>query len=282
MTTSAIYEPGEKTHRDENFPVASYLIAGKYRPTILAFYRFARASDDVADHPHLQEKEKILLLDQFEATLLGKSDAIADALPLREALATHGLSPRHALDLLIAFKQDASKQRYRNWDELIQYCMFSAAPVGRFVLDVHGENKSTWTASDNLCVALQIINHLQDCKADYERLNRIYIPEETFARYGAAEHMLGSAQAPQPLRECITDLARKTEFLLGASLSTQVQDKRLRLEVTVIEKVAKRLLKMLLARDPLSERVHLTPLQFTSLTASSVLEMLTTKAKVAA
>src|SRR5579884_1225006 len=107
-----VWEPGEKTHRDENFPVASHFVSKRHRPVILSFYRFARAADDVADHPELSEREKIELLDRFEETLLGGSDAIEDALPLRAAIAERGLSPRQAQDLLVAFRMDASKRRY--------------------------------------------------------------------------------------------------------------------------------------------------------------------------
>ena len=123
--------------------------------SILAFYRFARAADDVADHPQLSESEKIPKLDQFEETLLGKTDAIEDALPLRAAIAERGLSPKHGQDLLVAFRMDASKQRYADWDDLIHYCSYSAMPVGRFVLDVHGESRATWPANDALCAAFR-------------------------------------------------------------------------------------------------------------------------------
>ena len=82
-------------------------------------------------------------------------------------LLERGLSPRHAQDLLAAFKLDVTKLRYRDWDDLISYCELSAMPVGRFVCDVHGESRTVWPANDALCAALQIINHLQDCKDDY-------------------------------------------------------------------------------------------------------------------
>ena len=71
-----------------------------------------------------------------------------------------------------------TKLRYRDWDDLIDYCRYSAMPVGRFVLDVHGESRDTWPANDALCAALQVINHLQDCAKDYRELNRVYIPED--------------------------------------------------------------------------------------------------------
>ena len=141
MTAGPVWEAGEKTHRDENFPVASHLVSKRHRPAILAFYRFARAADDVADHPKLSEREKIARLDLFEDTLLGRTDAIEDALPLRAAIAERGLSPKHGQDLLAAFRMDARKRRYADWADLIDYCTYSAMPVGRFVLDVHGESR---------------------------------------------------------------------------------------------------------------------------------------------
>ena len=100
----------------------------------------------------------------------------AAGVTLRAALAERNLSPQHAQDLLRAFRQDVTKLRYKDWDELIDYCRYSAMPVGRFVLDVHGESRATWPASDNVCAVLQIINHIQDCVKDHRNLDRVYIP----------------------------------------------------------------------------------------------------------
>ena len=99
-----------------------------------------------------------------------------------------------------AFRLDAHKNRYANWSELMDYCALSAAPVGRFVLDVHGEDPAIWPASDALCSALQIINHLQDCAEDYKRLNRVYLPLDTLGGHGATVEMLDRPKAPPPLR----------------------------------------------------------------------------------
>ena len=95
---------------------------------------------------------------------------------LRQALARARLTPQHALDLLEAFRRDVTKLRYADWDELMDYCRYSAMPVGRFVLDVHGEDRALWPANDALCAALQVINHLQDCAKDYRELDRVYLP----------------------------------------------------------------------------------------------------------
>ena len=156
-----------RTENDENFPVASRLVAPQHRPVILAFYRFVRKADDFADSGRLTPQEKLDALNAMDATLDGADDRDPEGVHLRKALEAHGLSPVHARDLLDAFRLDATKLRYRDWDDLIDYCRLSAMPVGRFVLDVHHESRALWPASDAICASLQIINHLQDCAADY-------------------------------------------------------------------------------------------------------------------
>jgi squalene synthase HpnC len=273
MTTTAEIR-ASKTHRDENFPVASLLIHPRHRGIILAFYRFARAADDVADHSALPEPEKLVRLDRLEETLLGKSDAAAEALPLRAALTERGLAPRHAQDLLTAFRMDVTKRRYQDWDDLIDYCTYSAMPVGRFVLDVHGESRDTWPASDALCAALQIINHLQDCGTDYRNLDRVYIPLDDLRREGVSVEALGGGKASPGLKRCVRHLAERTSTLLGQSKQFPglVNDMRLGLEIAVIHRLARNLIALLLQRDPLSERVHLTAGGVTALTAAGIVE----------
>jgi phytoene/squalene synthetase len=132
-------------------------------------------------------------------------------------------------------------------------------PVGRFVLDVHGESRAIWPANDALCAALQIINHLQDCGADYRNLDRVYIPLDVFAETGAAVDGLGAERAAPALREAVHRLAHRTADLLRRSrpFSASIEDTRLGLEVAVIQSLAERLARMLSRRDPLSQRVHL-------------------------
>ncbi len=244
----------------ENFPVASWLIAPAHRATVMAFYAFARAADDIADSPALPPDEKVRRLDLFEDTLCGRSDAAASALPLRAALARTGLSPRHALDLLVAFRMDATKLRYATFDELLGYCRYSAAPVGRFVLAVHGEAEATWPANDALCAALQIINHLQDCGKDYRAIDRVYLPADLLAAHGVDVAALAAPAASPALRAVLRAVAERNAALLrhGASFPAQVQDRRLRLETAVIARLATKLNGWLLTRDPLAERVHLS------------------------
>jgi len=239
--------------------VASWLIHPLHRPPILAFYEFVRTADDIADHASLPAQEKLALMDRLEGSLSGKNDDEPVGVALRSQLAARQLSARHALDLLTAFRMDVTKLRYRDWDDLIGYCSYSAMPVGRFVLDVHGESRVTWPANDALCAALQIINHLQDCGKDYRNLDRVYIPLDLFIETGATIQSLGAASASPALRACIRRLARRTGDLLRDSrtFSPSIQDPRLAMEVAVIQGLAERLVVLLGRRDPLSERVHL-------------------------
>jgi hydroxysqualene synthase len=248
-----------KGHRDENFPVASRLIHPRHRGIILAFYEFVRVADDMADHPSLKPEEKLALLDRLEGSLLGRHDEVVEGMTLRAALRERDLQPRHAQDLLTAFRMDVTKLRYRDWDDLMNYCTYSAMPVGRFVLDVHGEDRSTWPANDALCAALQIINHLQDCQADYRTLDRVYVPLDALAATRATVEDLGQQGSSPALRQCLRNLAGRTSHLLDAAapFSTSIRDFRLGMEVAVIHALARRLVAMLTVRDPLSERVHL-------------------------
>jgi squalene synthase HpnC len=258
MTDASDLRSG-KTHRDENFPVASRLIQPKHREPILAFYEFVRTADDIADHAALTASEKIDLLDSLEADLLGTSDHSPEAVRLRRALAERGLSPQHAQDLLKAFRLDATKRRYADWADLMSYCAYSAMPVGRFVLDVHGESRATWPASDAVCAALQVINHLQDCGEDYRNLDRVYVPLDALAACGESVEALGADKATPGLRRCIGQLAQRTETLLhqGEALPGMIRDWRLGLEISVIHTLALRLARILRSSDPLSEETHL-------------------------
>jgi squalene synthase HpnC len=279
MTTASELRSG-KTHRDENFPVASWIIHRRHRALILAFYNFVRTADDIADHATLDASEKLRYLDLLEAELLGQGDSQPEAVKLRKALAERGMAPRHALDVLVAFRMDVTKLRYENWDEVIHYCRYSAMPVGRFMLDVHGESTSTWAASDALCAGLQINNHLQDCGKDYRNLNRVYLPRDALAAAGASVEQLGGDRAPPPLLRCLQAVALRTEVLLdeSKSLGAEVKDWRLGLEISVIQSFADRIVGMLKVRDPLSQRVHLGPMELLAYSAGGIAGEMTRRA----
>jgi squalene synthase HpnC len=258
MTQNATALNSGKGYNDENFPVASFLIHPRHRAVILAFYRFARTADDVADHETAGADEKLGLLRDMEATLVGKSNAVAEAIALREALATNNLSSQHARELLEAFRRDVTKLRYADWSELMDYCRYSAMPVGRFVLDVHGEDRGTWPLSDALCAALQVINHLQDCAKDFRVLNRVYLPLYMLSAAGIGVDVLAADRASPALRRVIAQLADQTATLLEQAkpFAGRIADFRLGLEVSVIQALAESLNHGLMNKDPLAQRVY--------------------------
>lgn len=253
-----------KSHRDENFPVAS-ILAPRHRAPVMCFYNFVRAADDISDHPTLRGDEKLALLDRLDNALTGVGPDEEVATRLRLICAERDLDVQHARDMLVAFRRDVTKLRYDNWDELIDYCRYSAMPVGRFVCDVHGENAArTWPANDALCAALQVINHLQDCAKDYRSLNRVYLTQDALAAHGATVEMLAAARAPEPLRATIRDLNEKTARLLDQSrpFADLIDDTRLAMNVGAIQALAEELVARLRVADPLSEKVHAGKLGF--------------------
>lgn len=271
MSDASSFRTG-KGHKDENFPVASFILKPAHRAPVMTFYRFARTADDVADHATASETEKLSRLETMRATLAGESDESPEALALRETLAQRSLSAAHGLDLLKAFTQDVTKRRYADWGELMDYCRYSASPVGRFVLDVHGESRALWPANDALCSALQVINHLQDCAKDYKAIDRVYLSEQDLAREATSVEALAAPASSPALRKVIVDHARRTAELLDRSrpFAAGIRDGRLAYEVALIQRLAEHLTAWLIARDPLSERVHHRPLEVAGLALAAL------------
>jgi squalene synthase HpnC len=254
-----------KGRGDENFPVGSWLIRRDLRVHVHAFYRFARNADDIADNPALADDDKLRRLDRMAAILDGVSGGTPRgespaAEAMRESLAATGVTPQHCHDVLRAFRQDAVKRRYRDWDDLMEYCRYSAAPVGRQLLDLHGENRTTWPASDALCAALQVLNHLQDCAADYRALDRIYLPLADLDAAGSGVEALAAPASSPGLRRVLDTMLDRTEMLIATArgLPPGVAASGLRWESAVIVGLAARLARRLRRGDPLASRVALT------------------------
>lgn len=259
--TANLETPSGKGRGDENFPVGSWLIRRELRPHVHAFYRFAREADDIADNPHLAAEDKVRRLARMEAVLDGAPGADSPAAAaMRRSLAETGVTAQHCRDVLHAFTMDATKLRYRDWDDLMGYCRYSATPVGRQVLDLHGESRDSWRWSDPLCDALQVLNHLQDCVADYRALNRVYLPARDLADCGSRLEDLAAPRVSPGLRRVIDRLLDGTDALIdkARALPRSVQSPGLRRETAVIVTLAERLAHRLRRGDPLAARVGLT------------------------
>lgn len=260
--TDGVEAPSGKDAAYENFPVGSFLLPAHLRPHVAVFYAFARAIDDIADSPDLAPEDKVSRLDGFEQTLLGRlpeKPAYAKAARMRDSMQATGVPTRHGVDLIAAFKQDAVKCRYDDWDDLLAYCRLSAAPVGRYLLDLHGGSADGYGPSDALCEALQVINHLQDCKDDYLTLDRVYLPQDWMAQAGVRVEDLAAERATPELREVLDRCIQGVETLLveARRLPWGLRDRRLAMESAAICAIAERLTGLLARRDPLPRRVEL-------------------------
>jgi hydroxysqualene synthase len=255
-----IASASSKTAGDENFPVGSWLLSARLRPHVATFYRFAREADDIADNPALAHHEKVGLLDQLGEAIKGPStDApgTSSAHRMRASLAVTGVTAQHCLDLLDAFRQDATKSRYADWDELMTYCARSADPVGRYLLDLHGEDAQNYGASDPLCSALQVINHLQDAKDDYRTLGRAYVPRDWLTAEGLDVDALNAAASDAALRRVLDRCLDGVDALLerAKALPLVLRSGRLALESAAILSLARDLAAALRSQDPIAERV---------------------------
>ena len=277
-THAPVEAPSGKGRGDENFPVGSWLIRRDRRVHVHAFYRFARNADDIADDPALAADDKLRRLDRMAAILDGAMGTESDldspaSAAMRESLAATGVTAQHCHDILRAFRLDAVKLRYRDWDDLMEYCRYSAAPVGRQLLDLHGESRAAWPASDALCAALQVLNHLQDCAADYHALDRVYLPLADLGAAGCTVEVLAAPAASPGLRQVLDGMLDRTESLIATAqgLPPLVAARGLRCEAAVIVALAARLARRLRRGDPLACRVALTKSDFAAAFLTGVL-----------
>ena len=253
-----------KNYKQENFPVGSRLLSRKIRPQMLIFYKFARAADDIADCSKLTPHEKIKRLNLFLKAITTSKTKISKAEDLKKIYIKNKIKINHAANLLKAFKQDAVKKRYKNWAELINYCKCSAVPVGRFVIDLHNENKLSYKFSDPLCIALQILNHVQDCKEDYNKIGRVYLPSSFLEKYNVELSQLKKNYTERNLRLAINEVLFHTEKLIKQAdkFKKIMKNYRLSKETIFILEIAKSLLKLLKKKDPLKNKVVLNKFDY--------------------
>ncbi|HUY69394.1 MAG TPA: squalene synthase HpnC [Alphaproteobacteria bacterium] len=249
-----------KNRETENFPVGSFLIRPDVRAHVHTFYNFARAADDISDDPLLEPQAKVAQLKRFAEVLRDeKLNDVPTAVAMRASLKKTGITPQHALDLLTAFTRDATKLRYADWDDLMDYCRYSASPVGRHVLALHGVFEDAWPANDALCSALQVINHIQDCADDYRALDRVYIPQDMLRQNGGDTADLADEKAGAGLRAALDAMLERLDLMMphARQLPRHVPDRRLKCEASVIEALAESLIALLRRRDPLCDNVKL-------------------------
>ncbi len=231
-----------KTAGAESFPVATRFLGRRAR-AVRAFYRWARAADDIADDPRLAPDTRLAQLDALEA------DLPAD-LPGRE----------HLRNLLVAFRRDALDGPCPDWPALMDSCAWSAVPVGRFLLDLYGVTDGrAVAASDALCSALQVLNHVQDAGRDQRILGRSYVPADWLADEGLTPAALAEPAASPAVRRVLNHTVGGGEDLLArARPLPRLVPGGLRRQAAATLVYAGRLARNLRRADPLAGRVGLT------------------------
>jgi phytoene synthase len=250
-----------RDHDEENFPTASLILARPLRAKVMAFYRFVRTADDIADSAELVPEEKLRRLAAMAAAL----DDPGTAMPEAAGLHRHAVGTEEARAMLVAFRQDATKTRYADWAELEHYCAHSANPVGRMLLRLHGDgdNAAGNAAADGLCTALQVLNHLQDLVGDRAALDRIYLPTPWLDCAGGEAAFFDPANITRR-REVLNSALDCVEEELdrAAGLARSLQSRRLAIQSAMTVACARKLLARLRAADPVLKRVALTKLDF--------------------
>jgi len=242
----------------ENFPVASRVLPRRLRNPVAVIYVFARRADDHADEGDHPPAERLARLDAmaqaFDQTVIGRAppdplwEALADAIPRYQL----PLAPFR--DLLSAFRQDVTCDRYATFNEVRDYCRRSANPIGRLLLHLNGTaNAINRADADRICTALQLINFLQDLSQDFIDRGRLYIPQADLTRFGVAETELASGQ-PCPAVEALlaTQIERAADWLYaGRELPARLPG-RFGLEIKLIVRGGWRIIERLRAAKPVA------------------------------
>lgn len=231
----------------ENFPVASRLLPKHLRLPIAVIYAFARRADDFADEGNLSNEERISALDDFsnKLDLIEQNKELDDGLiddttfiALADVIKQHQLPISLFHDLLTAFKMDVTKARYANFGEVMEYCRFSANPVGRLLLHLNNETSpQSLGQSDAICSALQLTNFLQDISQDLEESDRIYIPQDEMEQFGVSEDDIRNKVTNSASRKLISQQIRRTAKLMqsGAPLGKVLKGRMgLELRMTIM------------------------------------------------
>ncbi len=249
-----------KQAKDENFPVGM-LISPKLKNIVQTYYQAARDADDAADNPLLSAEQKKAVLDNIGLAFRQPDTPteFKSAAKLGRLFAAENLDSSLYTDLLTAFRMDAENQPIEIWEQLLNYCNYSAAPVGRFMLAIHNENPSSYLPAATLCAVLQITNHLQDLKKDAVNLRRFYLPHEMMEQHGARYSDIYLSFTKPALREVINETTDKLRMMLqdAEPIFKIVKNIRLKWELGVIFSLTNSMIKKIERRDVLHDNIRL-------------------------
>jgi squalene synthase HpnC len=236
----------------ENFPVASLLLPPGLRDPVRVIYRFARSADDFADEGALPADERLARLqgyrDALDTIAAGATPSDPVLRDLARVVAEHRLPLEPFHDLLDAFAQDVTRQRYADFADLLEYCRRSANPIGRLLLQLFGRaSEENLRASDAICSGLQLTNFWQDVAIDYAK-RRVYLPDDEMRRFGVGEAHIAQGRCDDAWRALIAFQIERTRAMLlaGAPLGRRLPG-RIGLEIRLTVQGGLRILDKLAA-----------------------------------
>ena len=236
----------EITYHNENFPIGM-MVASKLKHLVNMYYRAARFADDIADSNVLVKEQKLSKLEDITKAFLAPESGnnLLIIRNLGKMFVKEKLDASLYTDLLKAFEKDAMGINIQIWEELVDYCRYSASPVGRFMLAISDENVSTYLPAENLCVLLQIIDHLSDIKEDLSLLRRVYIPAEIMQKYNVRESDLGLSYTKPEVHAMLQDIVSRLEKMQNDAkiLPRLIKSFSLRFEVGIILSLTNSVLK---------------------------------------
>jgi squalene synthase HpnC len=240
------------TNHYENFHVVSFLLPKRLHQDFYTVYSFCRWADDLGDEIG-DKRESLRLLDWWREQLESMYEGHASH-PVFVAL--EGVVRRHSIpqepfaDLIHAFVQDQTVARYRTYEELYQYCRYSANPVGKLVLYLCGyADAGRVKLSDATCTALQLANFWQDVTVDFEK-DRVYIPLEALERHGSSVDDIAARRATPQFRAAMREVVDRAQALFEEGLPlAQKVDRRLSLDLDLFSRGGMRVLEKIRQRD---------------------------------
>ena len=254
--TDAYRYCGERVRNHyENFPVASLLLPKRLRQPISVIYAFARTADDFADEGALSDLQRLDALADYRNKLnaCARGESIDDPVfvALADVIQQWQLPVVLLADLITAFEMDVTKKHFSSHAEVLDYCRYSANPVGRLLLHLFGEaTEENLRDSDRICSALQIINFLQDMEQDYVESGRVYLPQDEMARFGVSDQHIANRINDDKMQAFIQSEIKYTRELMlaGVPLGKRLKG-RAGLEIRTISQGGLRVLDKLEAQQ---------------------------------
>jgi squalene synthase HpnC len=240
------------THHYENFHIVSFLLPKRLHQDLYNVYAYCRWADDLGDEMGDRQESLRLLAwwsEQLDALYAGRTRHPV-FVALQPTIERHGIPREPFADLVRAFVQDQTVNRYRTWEELFGYCRYSANPVGRLVLHLCGyADPERQRLSDFTCTALQLANFWQDVTVDLDQ-DRVYMPLEVLERHGCGLDELHARRATPAFRAALSEMVERARALFRQGLPlARMVDRRLALDIELFSRGGLRVLDKIAACD---------------------------------